>query len=66
VIANRTAAFGIALEGRSIPNGGLGSGLIVQSSIQRGFYLALAAGGLIILLAIVRFALYRNKANSIV
>jgi hypothetical protein len=58
VIANRTKVFDIALQGISAPNGGTFS---VQSDIQPGFYLALATGTLIILLAILRFAFDRNK-----
>jgi hypothetical protein len=41
----------------------MGSGLTIQSSIQLGFYLALAAGSFIVLLAIGGFVIYRKRNN---
>jgi hypothetical protein len=54
VIAKRLTAFGIALQGSSIPTGAVTAGIVVQSSIQPGFYIALAAGVLIIITAVIR------------
>jgi hypothetical protein len=59
VISDRVQQFSIPLQGRT----SMGSGLTIQSSIQPGFYLALAAGGLIVLLAIGGFVIYRKRNN---
>ena len=63
VIANRTSDFDITLQGESIPKGAAIIELVVRSSIQPGFYLALATGGFIVLLAIIQFVLAKEKAN---
>jgi hypothetical protein len=59
VISNRVQQYSIPLQGRT----SMGSGLNLQTSIQLGFYLALAAGSLIALLAIGGFVLYRIRDN---
>jgi hypothetical protein len=59
VISNRIKQFSIPLQGRTP----MGSGLTIQSSIQPGFYLALAVGGFIVLLAISCFVIYRKRGN---
>lgn len=59
VVADRIKGFNIALQGRTV----LGNGLFIQCSIQPGFYLALAAGAFIVILAIIRFMLARNHTN---
>jgi hypothetical protein len=59
VISNRVQQYSILLQGRT----SMGSGLNLQSSIQPGFYLALAAGGLIVLLAIGGFHVIQKRDN---
>ncbi len=60
VIEHRLSDFGIALQGESIPYGGELANLMVQSSIQPAFYLALATGVFIVILAIIRFVFYKR------
>lgn len=50
VISNRLDSFSILLEGRTI----MGSGVIIDAKLQSGYYLAFVAGGLMIVLAILR------------
>jgi len=64
VIRNRAGLFGIGLNGPSIPIGSIVSGLVVESAIQSGFYLALATGALIVLIATIRFGLDWIKSKQ--
>lgn len=52
VIANRTADFGISLQGQSIIPETVN--VLVHASLRFGYYLAYAAGGMCIVLALLR------------
>jgi len=57
VIANRTGDLGILLQGQSTLQGGGGFGeqtILISTGLQFGYYLAYAAGGLCITLALLR------------
>ncbi len=52
VISNRIGNFGISLQGVSFPKGSMG--VTVSSDIQTGFYMALASGVFILILAVTQ------------
>ncbi len=64
VTANRINDFGISLQGESIPKSAVIAGLGVHASIQPAFYLALATGCFLLLLAIIRLILYKINIDS--
>ena len=56
VIARRASEVGLALQGQGTL---IGPGYLAQSVIQHGFYLALATGAFIVLIAVFRFVFDR-------
>ncbi len=64
VIANRISVFGIQFQGKTNLMVGESEFLLVHTSLQPGFYLALASGAFIILLAVFHFLLDRNRIKD--
>jgi hypothetical protein len=64
VIANRVTDLSIRFQGITNLMVGQTEFILVHTSLQPGFYLALATGAFIILLAIIRFVLEKNKASD--
>jgi len=57
VVKNRLAGFYIPLEGSTV----LGEGYYLNSALQMGYYFAYVAGGLMVLLAIIKGLMNKRK-----